>query len=323
MPFLIGTDEAGYGPNLGPLTVTGTLWESPDTSTDLYSALEASIRQQSKGDGIFVADSKKVYSSGSIKALETSVLSLVYALHQRLPTSWFDLVEMICSPDSVKQLPNQVWLSKKSLQESSKDNFKFPLKADPDRIKELGQNFLVNCENAGVQLLALECVPVFPPQFNSQIEKLGNKATLLSSETLQIVSRLMTQTDDDLEIGCDKHGGRSKYGALIQQFLTDEFVMVGAESLEISDYSFRERDRDVVIRFQAKGESFLPTALASMVSKYLREIFMGLWNEFWKLKIPDIKPTKGYPVDAKRFKSEIAKVQAELGIADSLIWRNR
>ena len=27
--ILIGTDEAGYGPNLGPLTVTATAWDCP------------------------------------------------------------------------------------------------------------------------------------------------------------------------------------------------------------------------------------------------------------------------------------------------------
>ena len=133
----------------------------------------------------------------------------------------------------------------------------------------------------------------------------------------------MDRSDDDIEIGCDKHGGRSKYAGLIQAILTDEFLAIGEEKPENSDYSFRERERDVFIRFQAKGESFLPTALASMVSKYLREVFMMLWNDFWQLKIPDIKPTKGYPVDAKRFKSEIASVQAELGIEDHLIWRNK
>ena len=133
----------------------------------------------------------------------------------------------------------------------------------------------------------------------------------------------MSKTDDDLEICCDKHGGRSKYAGLIQQFLTDEFVMIGNESLQESDYSFRQSDRDVVVRFQAKGESFMPTALSSLVSKYLREVIMRLWNEFWQLQIPGIKPTKGYPVDAKRFKSDIASAQAKLGIEDRLIWRNR
>ena len=198
-----------------------------------------------------------------------------------------------------------------------------PLKADIERVKRMGQAFLDESAKSSVELLEIQCVPIFPLQFNSQVEALGNKATLLSSETLQIVQRLMAKTDDDLEIGCDKHGGRSKYAALIQRFLTDELVMVGEESLQVSDYSFRENDRDVVVRFQAKGESFLPTALASLVSKYLREVIMRLWNDFWQLQIPGIKPTKGYPVDAKRFKSEIAKVQAKLGIEDRLIWRNR
>lgn len=322
MPFLIGTDEAGYGPNLGPLTVTGTLWETEDTDTDLYSVLGPSIKQQAKGDGIFVADSKRVYSSGSIKELETSVLSLIFALHRRIPESWMELVDLVCPEEAIRRLPDQSWLPPVG-RIGKTVGLEFPLKADTDRIKGAAESFLKNCEQANVKLLGMECVPIFPPQFNSQVEQLGNKATLLSSETLQIVSRMMAQTDDDLEIGCDKHGGRSKYGALIQQFLTNEFVMTGDESLHSSDYSFRESDRDVVIRFQAKGESFLPTALASMVSKYVREIFMELWNEFWKLKIPDIKPTKGYPVDAKRFKSEIATVQAELGIDDAVIWRNR
>jgi len=60
-----------------------------------------------------------------------------------------------------------------------------------------------------------------------------------------------------------------------------------------------------------------------MVSKYLREVFMMLWNQYWQIKIPGIKPTKGYPLDAKRFKADIAKVQKELGIDDHSIWRNR
>ena len=233
----------------------------------------------------------------------------------RIPSNWLELLETICPTEFIDQIPNQTWLAGRELS--------LPLKGDTEQIKRLGQAFGDEAGKASVELLEIQCAPIFPPQFNSQVDVLGNKATLLSSETLKIVERLMSKTDDDLEIGCDKHGGRSKYAGLIQQFLTDEFVMIGEESLETSDYSFRERDRDVVVRFQAKGESFLPTALASLVSKYLREVIMRIWNEFWQLKIPGLKPTKGYPVDAKRFKSDIAKVQAELGIEDRLIWRNR
>ena len=30
MTYLIGTDEAGYGPNLGPLVISATVWQVPD-----------------------------------------------------------------------------------------------------------------------------------------------------------------------------------------------------------------------------------------------------------------------------------------------------
>ena len=38
MPYLLGTDEAGYGPNLGPLVISASLWEVPEgvRGDDLY-----------------------------------------------------------------------------------------------------------------------------------------------------------------------------------------------------------------------------------------------------------------------------------------------
>lgn len=318
MPFLIGTDEAGYGPNLGPLTVTGTQWQVDSPELDLFDTLSDVVSNQPArsrlSSQLFVADSKKVYS-GSIHDLELGVLAMTYAATGHLPGDWRELTTRLCPPNSLDYLPDQPWLSGRQLS--------LPLQADPGRIKEFGDRIRICGESVGVQLVELQCVPVFPPHFNLQIERLGNKATLLSTETLRIVRRLLDQSDDDVEIGCDKHGGRSKYAALIQSILTDELVMIGDERLEASDYSFRENERDVLIRFKANGESFLPTAAASMVAKYVREIFMRLWNDFWQLQIPDIKPTKGYPVDARRFKSEIEAAQAKLGIADQTIWRNK
>ena len=318
MPFLIGTDEAGYGPNLGPLTMTGTLWKIDEPGTDLYHVLDSVVSNHGtkarSANKLFVADSKKVYS-GSINNLESAVLAMLYAATDKVPTTWRQLVRLLCPSHSLTKLPDQVWLAGQKLS--------VPIKADAKEIRRRGTAFRLACENASVGLVKIQCVPVFPPQFNAQVDQLGNKATLLSTETLKIVRRLMDETDDDVEIGCDKHGGRSKYASLVQSILTNEMVMVGKESIHVSDYTFRENSRDVFIRFQAKGESFLPTALASMVAKYVREIFMMLWNEYWKLKIPDLKPTKGYPVDAKRFKSEIEATQLELGIKDHLIWRKK
>jgi hypothetical protein len=60
-----------------------------------------------------------------------------------------------------------------------------------------------------------------------------------------------------------------------------------------------------------------------MTSKYLRELSMAAFNAFWQRHVRDLKPTAGYPVDARRFRQQIATVQAELGIEDQQLWRAR
>jgi hypothetical protein len=67
----------------------------------------------------------------------------------------------------------------------------------------------------------------------------------------------------------------------------------------------------------------MPTALASMTAKYLRELAMKAFNEFWCALVPDLRPTAGYYGDSRRFKRDIANKQRELGIDDHLVWRNR
>ena len=75
--------------------------------------------------------------------------------------------------------------------------------------------------------------------------------------------------------------------------------------------------------FRTKAEAILPVALASMVSKYVREVVMTQFNRFWQQHVPDLKPTKGYPVDAARFWTDIEPTVKKLKIAKSDVWRCR
>ncbi len=56
MAYLIGTDEAGYGPNLGPLTISASVWQVADADggEDLYERLNAgvvrSLKELGQGD---------------------------------------------------------------------------------------------------------------------------------------------------------------------------------------------------------------------------------------------------------------------------------
>lgn len=317
MPYQIGTDEAGYGPNLGPLVVAGTMWRTPHQSDDLYELLHGLVSSVSAtADLLHVADSKQVYSaSRALGKLELPVLACIHAWLDRIPGDSCELVQDIGDADSIEAVQDQCWLSGRILE--------LPIAACPEQVKRMGESFRLGCERVGVELKQARASIIFPPEFNHGVRNHGNKASLLSTVTLRSVRELLNASAGKVTVGCDKHGGRSKYAAMIQEVLTEEFVFVETESLEVSQYRFSEPDRNVRLRFQARGESFLPTALASMVAKYLRELFMLLWNDFWQLEIPDLKPTKGYPQDARRFKRQIATRQQELGISDHEIWRNR
>ncbi len=319
MPFLMGTDEAGYGPNLGPLVITGTLWKYPGWNADLYDVLQDAVKpagSQSRDDRITIADSKQVYSSGAtINRLEESVLSVVTWQVGRTPRSLIELIDIVTGIDTRRMLQQASWIGAADL--------RLPLVANLDAIQTRAQQLARTADEADVNLVKSRSAILLPDTFNRGVELAGNKATLLSQQTMSIVAELKNGTDDDLEIVCDKHGGRSKYAGLIQHTMTQQLVHVGEESRQQSDYSFRELDRDVVIRFCSGGESFLPTALASMISKYLREALMEIWNSFWAGHVPDLKPTKGYPVDAKRFMGEIEAARRKLGICDEEVWRSR
>ncbi len=330
MSYLIGTDEAGYGPNLGPLTVTGTLWKNLGNQACLYDALDDVIKPapgRKSDNRLVVADSKVIYkSTGSIKKLESTVLSFLTAASSFVQKkAKVDVADIPQNVESLVQLacPSSDWQSINTLSAYDFSLLQLPLKASPSEVVENANRLLQSLADAQVELLSVHCQPVFPTDFNAGLKSAGNKATLLSNQTLKIVASLKAMTDDDLEIVCDKHGGRSKYVSLIETHLTDQAICTGAESKQCSDYSFSDHQRDVVVRFQAGGESYMPTALASMVSKYMREVFMKAWNQFWVGRIPDLKPTKGYPVDAKRFKTEINELQTQLEIADVDIWRQK
>jgi hypothetical protein len=60
-----------------------------------------------------------------------------------------------------------------------------------------------------------------------------------------------------------------------------------------------------------------------MASKYLRELAMRPFNEFWCRHVPELKPTAGYSTDSRRFKADISAAQSSLGIADRVLWRVR
>ena len=81
MPWVVGIDEAGYGPNLGPLVQAAVALNLPDGDTAGWDTLKPVVRRcHEKADGrLLIDDSKKVYTRGGLEALERGVWSITAA----------------------------------------------------------------------------------------------------------------------------------------------------------------------------------------------------------------------------------------------------
>jgi hypothetical protein len=321
MGYLIGTDEAGYGPNLGPLVISASVWQAPEDAAgdDLFDRLRHVVADtpgkcvNGHPSRVVIADSKILYNSGKdLRHLERGLWA-AWALLGDQPRTWREVWKILVS-ETTDELYSRPWFA----------HYDAPLPGDSvalnwsARHSRLGESFLA----AGVQLVALRSRVVFPQEFNQLIEVHDSKGTMLSRLTLELVEALLQALPcTPVAVVCDKHGGRNRYGSLLAERFPEELIEVRGENRQESVYRFGPPQRRIEFRFRARAERCLSAALASMASKYLRELAMQAFNEFWCSHVRGLAPTAGYPQDARRFKTAIAVAQRQLGIDDNVIWR--
>ena len=204
-----------------------------------------------------------------------------------------------------------------------------------DELVPLGSRLVEACDEAGVRPLAVRARLVFPAEFNELCETFGSKGAALSHVTIGLLREVVEAVRDEK---CSprslKRARRSSpsatsmgRGIFTRRCCSITFPSTGssrfAKGTRRAATNGARRSRACSVAFRMQGEEFLPTALASMTAKYLRELSMRAFNEFWCAHVPGLRPTAGYPADAPRFKQAIAAVQRELGIDDHVLWRNR
>jgi ribonuclease HII len=321
MTYLIGTDEAGYGPNLGPLVISASLWHVPTAmrGDDLYAALAAVVSRSAAVDSavrqVPMADSKTLYkSSGDLQALECGVLTALRAIGWQ-PADWRE-AWAAAAPHSLADLDGAPWYLDFEL--------KLPLHHEGADLDRLAAIFLQGLGDARVRLVQVRSMTISPLRFNDELDRWGNKATALSTLTLDLIKTILPAEDgQNVFVSCDKHGGRQRYAEFLQAAFPEYLVEIFGECRSHSLYRWGPAKRRLEFCFLEKAERLLPVALASMASKYLRELAMLAFNAFWRKHVPNLRPTAGYPEDARRFRQEIAACQQKLGIADRILWRNR
>lgn len=318
--YLIGIDEAGYGPNIGPLVIGGTVWQLDDRHTDLaevelYDLLKDAIARKPSRKHLAIADSKVVYGKrDDLSLLEEAVLATGNHLRHVHPI-WHGC----CEPDLTDDLPQElapwyvVWEHTSHLH------------AARETIAERTSQFTDTCKTNGISLTQVRSVFLTESAYNERLARIGNKSTVLSHASLGLVRRLLegieAKTPQAVRIVCDKHGGRDYYAGLLQHFFPETWWQIQEESRGVSRYYGEIGPLEVSIEFRSKGEGFLPTALASIYAKFHREVAMRAINAYWGKLIPGIAETAGYPVDAARFAKETEACRKELKIPWETFWR--
>lgn len=327
--ILAGIDEAGYGPLLGPLVVGCCAFElrAPDAPAEataqwpcLWSKLKKVVGKSRcrRGQKLHINDSKQVYSpSAGLRELERSVLAAAGAWGD-WPEDLDALLRRI-APDAPVLLDEHPWYSN-TVQP-------LPLHGARDAVRISANALRSQAERVGVRGVHLAARILPERALNRMLDQTRNKSAALFSVVACHLDQLMRRFDaQDLTIVCDRQGGRARYGSLLRLMFPDRALEVTRECERHSEYRLSATSAGHVVRLvfceKAEGQC-LPVALASMLSKYLREALMERLNRWWQAHLPELAPTAGYYTDGKRFLRDIQAKREELGIDDALLVRSR
>ncbi len=162
-------------------------------------------------------------------------------------------------------------------------------------------------------------------EFNREVRRDGSKAVPLARRVAALMQQLVEAFGPEgLTLFVDRQGGRKSYSTLLRAVLPGDRIEIVEESALSSEYAVSSGARRVRVRFEARADSLhLPVALASMLSKYTRELHMEMLNDFWRERVAGLVPTAGYYQDGLRFLAEIEPARAKEGIGLEMLRRCR
>jgi len=293
-----GIDETGYGPILGPLIVTSTVFSVPDKD-DLWFLLREIVSKRKKGLGnrLLVTDSKKAFSQATgIKHLERTTLAFLDQLNLKLDT--FSHLLAAVSLDANTQLQRYPWYSKVH------ENLLY--KKDITATTKLAEVM----KKQKIDLLDVRCCYFDVIEFNRRVQSTGNKAEMVTSSVIELIQSAVALAsflnEKQVFVVSDRLGGRVYYEELLERI--PGFCLVSKNScpVEVSEYKLESKSVTLDVRFEVEADNnYFPVSLSSVIGKYLREVIMQCMNEFFVELQPGLRPTAGYYVDGSRFLKEL------------------
>ncbi|MFZ4573035.1 MAG: hypothetical protein ACOYN0_01475 [Phycisphaerales bacterium] len=331
---LAGIDEAGYGPLLGPLcigmSVMSVRQESLEASVpNLWKLLESGVCREPGRSGerdsqgrIAVADSKALKLANSVKSthplihLERGVLSFL-GLGQAAVLDDATLFEAL----GAARPGHRAYAGAPT---------PLPVAMSAGELGICVNMVRRACERAGAVPELMRCRVVDESEFNRIIASTGNKAETTAGavgEHLRALWEAYGATEhaglpSRLGVVCDRLGGRASYAGLLERELPGTSVEVIEETESRSRYVVTGDGRRAGVSFMIEGESaHLPVALASMIAKYVRELLMKRFNDWYCATYrdergADLKPTAGYALDARRWLDDVGETMTRADRAE-------
>ena len=221
MPWVVGIDEAGYGPNLGPLVQAAVALHLPDGDHAGWDTLQPVVRRccDVPDSRLLIDDSKKVYTRFGLAALELGVMSSLILTESTVG----DVLRRgtLAGVGIREVLASEVWYD--------------PAESTP--VAVTGEEVLAAftgfhealTDDVGIGLAEAIIVPT--PRFNRFCDEFGSKAVVLSHGLIELIPSAldaMPRDNKPVVFLCDKHGGRNYYGAMLQEAFPDWLDRPGA-----------------------------------------------------------------------------------------------
>ena len=301
MAILVGIDEAGFGPILGPLVVSSSAFRVPDNLVwaNLWEILRTSVSEKrtSLKGRLLIVDSKKAFTRTiGIKHLRRTVLATLKHLGSE-PKNLTELVSSLC-PDCLEHIAEYPWYKKAG---------DYQLGGDDGDIGIAVSMLRADLANQHIELLGLKSRCLEVAHYNRMVTAVDNKAKVLFTAVAELMQSAITEfADEDLDIVIDRQGGRSHYQRQLQLMFGDSQLRIIHEDQDRSSYEMKTNNRKIRVHFVVGADGkFLPVSLASMACKYLREVLVENINNYFLSFNPAIKPTAGYWQDGLRFIEDI------------------
>ena len=325
MLIYAGIDEAGYGPMFGPLVVGRYVFaidvpaDDARVGVDLWQKLDTVVcrdRLSARRGRIAVNDSKKLHTPGrGVGGLETGVLTFA-ALCGRRPSDvgkW--LADVAGQPQP--ELQNLPWYA----ESDDRPWAVLPAALTEGQIAVASSMLATAAKVEGVRGVDLAAAVVFEDKFNRMVAATRSKAavnfTFVAGHLLAIWQKFAAHSP---LVVVDRQSGRTRYRQLLADALPDAAITIVREDNTASEYLLESSPpnapaRAMTIRFEVDAEQrHMPVALASMISKYTRELMMARLQAWFGERLPDVKPTAGYARDAQRFWREVEPALPALAI---------